>query len=159
MLWFHNFFMKQQQLEEKLLSAVLSVRNNLVPSEDISDKSTFTLLCGCRLNQYGDLIGECNPHREANFMNWTCSIAYVWCFLRIFWHEVQLHQRQRISDLWSSDDIWLELVEWHWLVVAVIDSLQLHNIAWKDLILLLLRCRDHDPDVLSVCNSYIITMG
>ena len=61
--------MKQQQLEEKLLSAVLSVRNNLVPSENISEKSAFILLCGCKLNQYGKLIGECNPHREANFMN------------------------------------------------------------------------------------------
>jgi len=60
--------MKQQQLEEKYLSAVLSVRNNLVPSEDISDRLTFTLLCGCKLNQYGELIRECNPHRDANFM-------------------------------------------------------------------------------------------
>lgn len=58
MLWFHNFFMNQQQLEEKYLSAVLSVRNNLVPSENISEKSTFILLCGCKLNQYGELIGE-----------------------------------------------------------------------------------------------------
>ena len=52
-----------------------------------------------------------------------------------FWHEANLHKK-RIWDLWSSDDIWLELVEWHWLVVvAVIDRLVLHNIVWKDLIL------------------------
>ena len=87
MPWFHNFFMNQQQLEEKYLSAVLSVRNNLVPSEDSSDRLTFTLLCGCKLNQYGELIGECSPHREANFMNWTCSnwsLTTAWHCLKGF---------------------------------------------------------------------------
>ena len=58
-------------------------------------------------------------------------------FFQDFVHEAELHQRQRIWDLWSSDDVWLELVEWYWLVAvaAVIDRLQPHNIAWKDLIL------------------------
>jgi len=63
-----SFFMNQIQLKEKPIYEIFQVKNNLMPSEDPAEKLTFTLLCGCKLNQYGELIKQCLPHTEANFI-------------------------------------------------------------------------------------------